>query len=194
MSVSREQLVRRAGVDDDYVHRLQELGALLGHDDAYEERDVHVAALLHMWERAGLSVPAILAAVDAGTLSLDFLDSPAWALPEPLPITYRELAEEHGIPPHLLQGIQEAMGFAAPDPDDPVPPADTVLDIPRFEAVKRRPQQARPKRRLLGRAHDESGIRAGSRSSGWRGRGALGDASCRVHGGRRSSGEPQRTW
>src|SRR5262245_13784103 len=51
-----------------------------------------------MWERAGLSVPAILAAVDAGTLSLDFLDSPAWALPEPLPITYRELAEEHGIP------------------------------------------------------------------------------------------------
>ena len=45
MSVSREQLVRRAGVDDDYVHRLHELGALLGHDDAYEERDVHVAAL-----------------------------------------------------------------------------------------------------------------------------------------------------
>ncbi len=127
MSVSREQLVRRAGVDDGYVHRLHELGALLGHDDAYEERDVHVAALLHMWERAGLSVPAILAAVDAGTLSLDFLDSPAWALPEPLPITYRELAEEHGIPLHLLQGIQEAMGFAAPDPDDPVPPDDTVL-------------------------------------------------------------------
>jgi len=92
MSLSREQLVRRAGVDDNYVHRLYELGALLGHDDAYEERDVHVAALLHMWERAGLSVPAILAAVDAGTLSLDFLDSPAWALPEPLPITYRELA------------------------------------------------------------------------------------------------------
>jgi len=60
-------------------------------------------------------------------VSLDFLDSPAWALPEPLPITYRELAEEHGIPPHLLQGIQEAMGFAAPDPDDPVPPDDTVL-------------------------------------------------------------------
>jgi class 3 adenylate cyclase len=127
VSVSREQLVRRAGVEDDYVHRLHELGALLGHNDAYEERDVHVAALLHMWERAGLSVPAILAAVDAGTLSLDFLDSPAWALPEPLPITYRELAEEHGIPPHLLQGIHEAMGFAAPDPDDPVPPDDTVL-------------------------------------------------------------------
>jgi hypothetical protein len=55
-------------VDDDYVHRLRELGALGGSDDAYEERDVRVAALLHMWERAGLSAPAILAAVDAGTL------------------------------------------------------------------------------------------------------------------------------
>ena len=87
MSVSREQLVRRAGVDDDYVRRLHELGAFRGGDDGYEERDVHVAALLLMWERAGLSAPAILAAVDSGTLSFDFLDSPAWELPEPLPIT-----------------------------------------------------------------------------------------------------------
>jgi adenylate cyclase len=127
MTVSREQLVRRAGVDDGYVHRLHELGALRGRDDAYEERDVHVAALLRMWERAGLSAPAILAAVDAGTLSLEFLDSPAWELPEPLSVTYREFAEEHGLSLRLLQGIQEAMGFAAPDPDDRVPRDDAVL-------------------------------------------------------------------
>jgi class 3 adenylate cyclase len=80
-----------------------------------------------MWERAGLSAPAILAAVDAGTLSLDFLDSPAWELPEPLPTTYREFAGEHGIPLHLLQGIQEAMGFAAADPDERVRPDDVAL-------------------------------------------------------------------
>jgi adenylate cyclase len=127
MSVSREQLVRRAGVDTDYVDRLHELGALSGSDDAYEERDVHVAALLSMWERAGLSAPAILAAVDAGTLSLDFLDAPAWELPEPLPITYRELAEARGVPLELLRGIQEAMGFAAPDPGDRVRPDDQAL-------------------------------------------------------------------
>jgi adenylate cyclase len=127
MSVSREQLVRRVGVEDDFVDRLHELGVLRGRGDAYEERDVHVAALLHMWERAGLSAPMILAAVDAGTLSLEFLDSPAWELPEPLPITYREFAEEHGIPLHLLQGIQQAMGFAAPDPGDRVPRDDAAL-------------------------------------------------------------------
>jgi adenylate cyclase len=127
MSVSREQLVRRAGVDEDYIERLHELGVLRGPGDAYEERDVHVAALLHMWERAGLSAPAILAAVEAGTLSLDFLDSPAWELPEPFPITYLEFAEQHRVPLHLLQGIHEAMGFAAPQPEDRVPPDDAVL-------------------------------------------------------------------
>ena len=127
MSVSREQLVQRAGVDDAYVDRLHELGALRGRDDTYEERDVNVAALLAMWERAGLSAPAILAAVESGTLSLDFLDSPAWEMPEPLPITYREFAEEHEIPLALLQRIQEAMGFAAPGPDDRVPRDDAVL-------------------------------------------------------------------
>jgi adenylate cyclase len=127
MSVSREQLASRAGVDDGYVHRLHELGALRGRDGVYEERDVHVAALLSMWERAGLSAPAILGAVNAGTLSLDFLDSPAWDLPEPLPITYGALAEEHGLPLQLLQGIQEAMGFAAPDPGERVRPDDADL-------------------------------------------------------------------
>ena len=126
MSVSREQLVQRAGVDDDYVHRLHELGALGGDDDAYEEHDVHLAALLAMWERAGLSATAIPATVDSGTLSLDFLDAPAWELPAPLPISYREFAEELELPLHLLQGIHEAMGFAAPDPDDRVPRDDAA--------------------------------------------------------------------
>jgi adenylate cyclase len=127
MSVSREQLARRAGVDEDYVERLHELGALSGAGDAYEERDVHVAALLHMWERAGLSAPAILAAVEAGTLSLEFLDSPAWELPEPFPLTYREFADQREVPLELLQGIHEAMGFAAPEPEDLVPRDDAVL-------------------------------------------------------------------
>ncbi|HET7928273.1 MAG TPA: adenylate cyclase regulatory domain-containing protein [Actinomycetota bacterium] len=80
-----------------------------------------------MWERASLSIPSILAAVEAGRVSLDFLDAPAWVLPEPLPITYREFAEEQGIPFELLQGIQVAMGFAAPDPDDRVARDDARL-------------------------------------------------------------------
>jgi class 3 adenylate cyclase len=125
--VSLEQLIQRAGIDNAYVDRLHELGAVQGQGDEYEERDVHVAALLHMWESAGLSAPAILAAVDAGTLSLDFMDSPAWELPEPIPITYQQFAEERGVSLDMLGQIQEAMGFAAPDPDDLVAHDDAAL-------------------------------------------------------------------
>lgn len=127
MSITLEELIQRAGVDHGFVRRLHQLGAFRSDDDRYEERDVHVAALLNMWERAGLSIPSILAAMDARRLSLDFLDSPAWELPEPLPITYREFAKEQGIPFELLQGIQVAMGFAAPDPDDRVARDDAKL-------------------------------------------------------------------
>jgi class 3 adenylate cyclase/DNA-binding transcriptional MerR regulator len=126
-SVSIQQIAQRAGVDEGYIRRLEELGALRPGDEGYEERDVHVVALLRMWEEAGLSADSILAAVNAGQLSLDFLDAPAWELPEPLPITYREFAEEQKIPLHLLQGIQESMGFASPDPDDLVARDDAVL-------------------------------------------------------------------
>jgi adenylate cyclase len=126
-SVTLEELIQRAGVDHAYVRRLHGLGVYGDDDDKYEERDVHLTALLHMWERAGLSAAAILAAVDAGKLSLDFLDSPAWELPEPLPITYGQLAVDQGVPFELLQGIQEAMGFAAPGPDDRVARDDAVL-------------------------------------------------------------------
>jgi adenylate cyclase len=125
--VSIEQLADRAGVDEAYIHRLEELGAVAPGRDGFQERDVHVVALLSMWERAGLSASAILEAVDAEQLSLDFLDAPAWELPERLPITYREFAERAGVPLELLLGIQEAMGFASPDPDERVAPDDAEL-------------------------------------------------------------------
>lgn len=73
-AVSIEQIAQRAGVDEEYIGRLEELGALHRDGAGYQERDVHVVALLHAWENAGLSMTSILAAVNAGQLSLDFLD------------------------------------------------------------------------------------------------------------------------
>jgi hypothetical protein len=66
--ISIEQVADRAGADLRLVRRLVGLGALEPADDGDEERDV-VVALLHLWERAGLSSEAILAAVEAGELS-----------------------------------------------------------------------------------------------------------------------------
>jgi adenylate cyclase len=124
--ISIEHVADRAGADLRFVRRLIGLGALGPAEDGYEERDVHVVALLHLWEQAGLSSEAILAAVEAGELSLDFLETPAWSLPEHLPITYREFAEQQQIPLRLLQGIHESMGFSPPDPGYRVRPDDAV--------------------------------------------------------------------
>jgi hypothetical protein len=68
--ISIEQVAVRAGADLGFVRRLIALGAMGPSAGRYAERDVHVVvALLHLWERAGLSSEAILAAVVAGKLS-----------------------------------------------------------------------------------------------------------------------------
>jgi adenylate cyclase len=125
--LSIQQVSDRAGVDREYIGRLIELGALHRGQNGYEERDVHLVALLHRWEEAGLPAEMILTAIKTGVLSLDFLETPGWTLPEPLALTYREFAEENEIPLHLLRGVHEAMGFAPPEPDDRVRPDDVVM-------------------------------------------------------------------
>lgn len=127
MELSIEEVAARAGVDVDYVRRLVELGALGSAGAGYRERDVHVVALLHMWEEAGLSAESILAATRTGDLSLDFLESPGWDLPAPLDRTYRQLAEERNVPLELLRAIHESIGFAPPDPDERARPDDAVM-------------------------------------------------------------------
>ena len=146
MELSIEDIAGRAGVDVGYVRKLIELGALAPERSGYREQDAHVVALLHLWDEAGLSAEAILAAIEAGELSLDFLESPGWDLPPPLDRTYRQLAEEQGIRLELLQTIHRSMGFAPPDregrarPDDAVMAdlARTVLDIGGSEDSVRR--------------------------------------------------------
>lgn len=114
-------------MDEDYVRWLIELGALDRREDGFRERDVHLVALLHLWEQAGLSARSILSAVEAGELSFDFLETPAWTLPERLGPTYREFAVEQGVPLHLLLAVHEAIGFAPPDPEDRIGHDDAVL-------------------------------------------------------------------
>ncbi|MDQ4027660.1 MAG: adenylate/guanylate cyclase domain-containing protein [Actinomycetota bacterium] len=144
--LSIQQVGDRAGVDQEYVRRLIELGALRREEYGYEESDAHLVALLHTWEEAGLPPQSILTAVETGVLTLDFLKTPAWNLPEPLAQTYRQFTEEKEIPLHLLRAVHEAIGFAPPDPDDRVRPDDvvmtqlvrTILDIGASEETVRR--------------------------------------------------------
>jgi hypothetical protein len=125
--LSLEEVASRAGVEDVYVRRLTELGALEGQGDGYAERDVHRVALLHSWEAAGLSPESILAAVAQGELSFSFLETPGWALPERPDRTYRELSEQQGVPLSLVLRLHEAIGFEAPSPDERVRQEDLVM-------------------------------------------------------------------
>jgi adenylate cyclase len=144
--LSLEEVASRAAVDEEYVRRLTELGALEGQEDGYGERDVHRVALLHAWEAAGLSPASILAAVRQGELSFSFLETPGWALPARPDRTYRELSEEQGVPLSLILGLHEAIGFQAPGPDEQVRQdelamvelARTFLEVGASEAAVRR--------------------------------------------------------
>jgi hypothetical protein len=115
-----EEVASRAGVEDAYVRRLAELGALEGQGDGYGEQDVHRVALLHSWETAGLSPEWILTAVRQGELSFSFLETPGWELPGRPDRTYRELSEQQGVPLSLILGLHEAIGFQPPSPDERV--------------------------------------------------------------------------
>jgi adenylate cyclase len=114
------EVATRAGVDEAYVRRLTEVGALESREDGYVERDVHLVALLHAWEGAGLSPELILTAVREGEISFSFLETPGWALPERPELSYRELSEQLEVPLGLVLGLHEAIGFQAPTPDERV--------------------------------------------------------------------------
>ena len=60
-------------------------------------------------------------AVRNGDLSFGFLDLPSWDWYGGfVGKTYRELSAETGLDLEVLQAIRESMGFARPEPDDPV--------------------------------------------------------------------------
>jgi len=118
-----EGLAERGGVSLEYVHRLIELG-ILGPPEpgsTFSEGDVRRVRLAHGLEESGLPLEGIGAAVRKGDLSFAFMDLPSWSwFGGFVGTTYRELAAETGVGLDLLQAIRESMGFARPEPEDPV--------------------------------------------------------------------------
>jgi adenylate cyclase len=115
-------MARRAGVDPDYVDRLVELGLLKpGSGDTFSPGDARRARWVQSFERAGVPLEGIAAAVRDGTLSFSYLDATAFdRFPGVSSTTFRELSERTGVPLDLLQVVREAVGFAEPRPEDHV--------------------------------------------------------------------------
>jgi class 3 adenylate cyclase len=118
-SLSPEELTSETDVDPEYIQRLVELGALEPRGDgSFEPSDASRVRLLHAWEEAGLSAESILSVVKSGNLSISWLDSPALSRRQRSDLSYVELSAQEEVPPALVEGIYEALGFAPPHPDD----------------------------------------------------------------------------
>jgi class 3 adenylate cyclase len=132
--LSKQDVADRAGVGPDYVDRLVELGILRpGIGDAFSLGDVRRARWVQGFERAGVPLEGLAAAVRDGTLSFTYLDATAFdRFAGVSSTTFRELSERTGVPLDLLRVIREALGFAQPRPEDRVR-EDELAIVPAIE-------------------------------------------------------------
>ena len=132
--LSKQDVAVRAGVGPDYVDRLVELGILKpGIGDAFSLGDVRRARWVQGFERAGVPLEGLAAAVRDGTLSFTYLDATAFdRFAGVSSTTFRELSERTGVPLDLLRVIREALGFAQPRPEDRVR-EDELAIVPAIE-------------------------------------------------------------
>lgn len=133
---SRQEVAEEAGVDADYVGRLVELGILKpGDGDTFSIGDVRRARWVQSFERAGVPLEGIAAAVRDGTLSFSYLDATAFdRFAGVSGTTFRELSERTGMPLDLLLVVREAHGFAEPRPEDHVR-EDELAVVPAIELL-----------------------------------------------------------
>jgi adenylate cyclase len=111
-----------AGVSEAEVDRMVGIGVLVPRDGPapFLARDLHKLRLATACERAGLPMDGIAAAIRAGRLSFAFLEAAPyqrWAVPSDR--TFRQAAEEAGVPLDVLRQALEAMGFAWTSADEP---------------------------------------------------------------------------
>jgi adenylate cyclase len=127
MPLSLEELANEAEVEPEFVRRLIDLGALEHEAEPYAPSDARRIRLLRAWEEAGLSAESIMDVVRSGELSISWLDAPVMTKAGGGDVTYEQLSSEEGVPMGLIQPLQEALGFAPPDPGDRVRKGDREL-------------------------------------------------------------------
>ena len=117
---SRTEAAERAGIGVDELSSLVELGILRpGPGDRFTAGDVRKAAMALNLQTAGISLEGVGAAIQSGTVSLDFMDAAVYDRFSPLgDVTFQQLSYRTGVPLHLLLLVREAGGSASPSPDD----------------------------------------------------------------------------
>jgi adenylate cyclase len=153
---SRAEAANRAGVDPGFVDQLIELGIIAPHGgDLLSKGDVRRAEMVQTLEKAGMTLSGVAAAIRDGSLSLAFVDAPAYDRFSTLSNeTFEGLSERTGLPLDLVMLIREATGAGVPAPDDRVR-EDELAVVPVIEAglaVGFRPVSIARRLRVLGDA------------------------------------------
>ena len=132
---SRAEAANRAGVDPGYVDRLIELGIIAPDaSDQLTKGDVRRAQMTQTLEKAGITLAGVAAGIRDGSLSLAFMDAPAYDRFATFSNeTFEGVSERTGLPLDLLMLIREATGAGVPDPDDLVR-EDELAVVPVIEA------------------------------------------------------------
>jgi adenylate cyclase len=117
-----DELQRLSGADAETIQRLIGAGTLTrgDGDQPFVAGDVYRIKLVLACEAAGMHAEAIGKAIEAGDLSLGFLDLPHYRWGGLTSTTYRQLAEEVELPVELVLEIAQAMGSIGRSADDRV--------------------------------------------------------------------------
>ena len=119
-ALSLDRLAIEGKVDTAYLRRLIEAGALQpkGPDESYTASDTRRVELFRTWEDAGFSVERVLELVNAGQLSMSWIEAPVATRVGRVASTYVELCAERGVPLAMIRAVYQALGFAPPEADD----------------------------------------------------------------------------
>jgi adenylate cyclase len=119
-SLDLAETAERSGFTIEELARLVELGILAPDADGrFSPGHLRRAGLVRSLTAAGIQLEGLGAAIRDGTISLDFLDAPAFERFSALSgATFAEVAERIGAPVEQLLFVREAIGSVAPRPDD----------------------------------------------------------------------------
>jgi adenylate cyclase len=133
-AMTEAELSTATGAAPELVRRLVALGIVPGRDGErpFVPGDVHRVRLAQAFERSGIPLEAIGAAVASGHLSFGFVDQMFVGHAPLSGRTFREIADDLGLPLETLTRLYAMWGLPRPAPDDVV----RADDAPTFSEWK----------------------------------------------------------
>ena len=130
----RAEAAKRAGISVEALNELVDLAILKPDAEGrLSEGDIRRVGVVHQLEVAGIPLDVLADGLHGGALTLDFIDDPAYSVFASFTDeTFAELSARTSLPLSLLTAVREAMGSAAPAPDDHVR-EDELAIVPLLE-------------------------------------------------------------